>query len=213
MKKKNKVKIIFSIVIPIVAFFKIASLIIFLVGCGIFIHNGGVVVGRTTNIEEYESYRNNVPYAKDMLPSLDDISISKEQMRFGYKNTLLFLWKSEGISLFLDCKDSYSYESTNAMSNYTFLEKEYRDQDGDYIFPVAQFEHKGYTFHIAPNYNYSKRLTPKSFLMIGLNDEKNKMCYLYFYDSDLDYILSNSDSKGREQEMKNFVNEYFIWFE
>ena len=41
--------------------------------------------------------------------------------------------------------------------------------------------------------------------MIGMSDEKNSIAYLYFYDSDLDYIGDEEDS----QPMASFVKEYF----
>ncbi len=41
--------------------------------------------------------------------------------------------------------------------------------------------------------------------MIGTSDDKKSIAYLYFYDSDLDYI----SKKDRGTSMEGFVKEYF----
>jgi len=41
--------------------------------------------------------------------------------------------------------------------------------------------------------------------MIGVSEDKKSIAYLYFYDSDLDYI----GDEDEENPMANFIREYF----
>ena len=65
------------------------------------------------------------------------------------------------------------------------------------------FSHKGYNFRVV-NYDGCK-----FFGMIGTNDSTNSIAYLYYSDTDRDYIAE--EGEDLDQEMRELIDDEFHW--
>lgn len=163
-----------------------------------------------TEIEKYNSYLSDVPYADDMMPDCEQDIGTYKSVQFGYKYRL-FIFESEGITL-MASYDEENYESAKSdmLARYAFLEETIQDPNGDYVIPVTSFEYEGYFFQIVPN---PECKACKSFMMVGYNDTKQAIAYLYFYNYDQDYILYADASETEKQEcMPKWIERYFVWY-
>ena len=49
-------------------------------------------------------------------------------------------------------------------------------------------------------------------MMVGVNDEKMKIAYLYYYNVELDYLAEgNADEAKRIAVMQNLIRTSFVW--
>ena len=164
-------------------------------------------------IENYEDYREKTWLAKEFLPKLDELS-DYSNVDFGYKRKVYCLipfFESRSISLFVDYDniDAYNAKKNDDLSKYDFITDPIKSSD-DYLFPVAEFDYKGYHFQIAPS---KETLKPKSFLIYGYNDLTETIVYLYFSDQDIDYLLKgNASKKEINERMPEFIEYNFIWY-
>lgn len=215
LKKRNRRRIVLlTVPLYIVG---VAVLLLFLAFIALLLY--GIIVGHrtikeSTNIDEYEEIISEVNSASDIMPSLDNLN-SYTDIKFGYKKLLyskLLGFESDDISLFITYGDNYNDEKEKVISNYEFLSEEDIYDNGKYYFPLANFEYKGYVFQIVSNDGYSYCLC-KSFMLLGYNDDKNTIVYLYFYDNDLDYLYNETSRKTREEAMYDFIEDSFIWYD
>jgi len=218
----NRVRRI-RILIPILVIANILLLIVFLPG---FLIVGSlfydiVILSDTpkttylnTNIEDYQSEVSELCNAEDMLPSLSSLT-EYEEIKYSYKECLYstFLgFYSEGISLYVTYDDNYLEKKTEVLNTYDFLEEPIMRSD-EYIIPLTEFVHNGYTYQIVMDYSYTYNNTGtcKSFMLIGYSDEKQEIAYHYFYDFDLDFICYTTDDLGNK--MNEFMDDFFYYFE
>ena len=206
----NKKRLLF-IMIPIAAILQIALIVLILIGCSNTLLKGRILK-ESRNLEDYHYYYNTVDYAKDLLPTLEEVSLEKENINFGYRHITFGVFDSEGISLFLSYGELYSDAKNEIMSKYDFLDSPYQCSDGDYTYPLSDFEYNGYSFKVAPNYNFREWYLPKTFLLLGFDDTNERVCYLYFWDFDLDAICGDIDLTERTRVMHDFIDKYFIWY-
>ena len=50
-------------------------------------------------------------------------------------------------------------------------------------------------------------------MLLGYNDDKNTIAYLYFYDIDLDYLYHEGSRKTKEEKIYEFIDDSFIWYD
>ena len=165
-------------------------------------------------IDRYEEYREKIWLAKNFLPQLDELN-DYSKVDFGYKENvycLLPFFESHGISLFVDYDniDKYNEKKNNDLNKYDFITEPVKSLDS-YLFPVAEFDYKGYHFQIAPSKEAPK---PKSFLIYGYNDSTETIVYLYFLDYDIDYLIVEDASEDTiNSRMPGFIEKKFIWYD
>lgn len=210
VKQKEKTSIKVLRIIGIILYTILDTFIFCLSICFIIAMLLVPTVTKVIDINKYQEKVNDVEYAKDFMPNLD--SINSNDIRFGYRDEVGF-FESEGISLFITYDDNYE-EEKKKIDDFDYLTEPVMDNNR-YLFPLAEFEYKGYVFRIVPNRkNYSGYITVKSFMIVGYNDSKKTICYLYFYDLDLDYMcegIATDDMKYKE--MTDFIDRYFIWYD
>lgn len=157
-----------------------------------------------TNIENYETKRNEVISAKNYMPSLSELG-EYENVSFGHKITNGF-FKTETVSLFLEySSESYLENKEQLLSKYQFFDSAVVDYNGNFVMPVAEIDYGGYHFQIASNDKYSPC---KSFVMVGYDDVGCRLALCYFYDVELDYI-AEADENPLEK-MQEFIKRYFV---
>ncbi len=163
-----------------------------------------------TNIANYDRYLEEVGYAKDVMPSLAKLTTSKE-IKFSYQESSNLLFTTKTLALFVQY-DIIRYYSAKAIlqTSKDYLQAPVLDSgnDGYYIMPVTEINYKGYNFKVL-DLKLEDYYVCKSFGLIGFDDENYRISYLYFYDSDLDYICGPGEDL--EESLIEFLDEYFYW--
>ena len=172
------------------------------------------------NFNHYEQRKNNTKNANTMIPDLSEVEEYSE-VRFAYQHTkesLILDFDSYSVSVFLSYGDNYqsAKESTDDRYESLYLDREF------YSFMFYEFEYKGYYLRIVPDRYYNNKNgdgfpTVKSFMLVGFNDSKKTISYMYFYDFDLDVISDKGTNDGasealKQREMRNFLKTYFYWY-
>ena len=164
------------------------------------------------DIENYEEKRLDTDYASDYMPTLGELG-DYTDASYSYQYTTMILFESKAISLFVEYSDAHYGEKKNEiLSSYVFLEETMLSAGGEnYQSAPASFEYGGYNFRTSadlefPNY---ESCACKSFALIGLNDDKKRIAFCYYYDADLDTFGSTSQSE--EAMITEFIDDYFDW--
>ena len=171
---------------------------------------------KSKNIAVYNSYVSDVGNAEKFMPDCEhDLGVYRSVL-FGFQETSLLFFYSQTLTLTASYDETnYEKEKSAALDRFDFLEEPYQEKDGDYIFPVTNFEYDGYSFSIVPDrdYNLDGTLGCHSFMMVGYNDTKMKIAYLYFYDPDLDYLSEeNATEEEKQKRMPELIKDSFVWF-
>ena len=182
---------------------------------------GPVVWTIDKDINHYDERVANTENARKLMPELSEQD-NFSNASFAYQKTYdnLFLdFRSYTVSLFLTYEDNYQSikETTNEKYETLYLDKERSD------FMLCEFDYKGYDLRIVPDLTYWVNKdgegvpTVNSFMMVGFNDSKNTIVYLYFYDFDLDCIsyegsFESATYEFKLKEMRRFLKTYFYWY-
>ena len=134
----------------------------------------------TSDITQYNIYRAKVQYAEEYMPKIEQCG-NYCSMRSTYKQSG-FLFITDTIGLFLSYQEEeYQQQKEAILFSYDFFHPEDEDLSSDCEASVA-----GYTILLAKE-EYPLD-TYKMGLLIGINDTQQKICYLYYYDFDLDVL-------------------------
>ncbi|AOR25136.1 hypothetical protein [Clostridium taeniosporum] len=145
--------------------------------------------------------------AKDIMPNLDDLP-KYQNIEYKYTHKSMLIFESDSVALIVNYDDTtYKNEKDKLDKKYNFLDQKVKfDYDeNNYVIPENEFSINSYTFKVVAGNEKDNTEFPKSFGMIGTSEDKKSIAYLYFYDSDLDYIGTKDD----KSPMANFVKEYF----
>lgn len=177
------------------------------------IENIGIISILDDEMENYPNVVAEVKYASDFMPALSDLS-DYTNIRYSYRERyygLLFflpMFVSEGVTLFVEYpEDIYEQKKAETLANYEFITEETYNYDGDLTSPLAQFEYKGYSFQA--DINEEMVYAVKSFVLVGYNDQANKIAYCYFYDFDIDLLAWSGEDPLTA--MHEFMDEHFYW--
>lgn len=161
---------------------------------------------KSTDIQNYLVTDSNLyEEARYMMPTLENLPKYKD-IDYKYTKKRIFIFESHSVVLSIQYDDeTYKSEKEKLEETYEFLNKENIGfkQKGSPVPPHYEFSINTFTFRIVNevkgNNGYSMAY-PKSFGMIGTSDEKKRIAYLYFYDTDLDVGEAN---------MEQFIKKYF----
>lgn len=215
-KQKHKKRKIILFIPIFIAAFAIPMIIIVPIIYDIIVPE--TIMEECTDFEKYDEYVEKTKYASNYMPKLNELD-NYEDVKFGYRlvcDSKFMGFYSDGISLFVTYDDNYYDEKDKILNNYDYLkEEEIIDVRNESQFPLTIFNYKGYTIQIVPNRNYwsDGKLTCQSFMMVGYNDSKKTIVYMYYYDFDIDYLYDKSDKETREEIMHRFIDVAFIWYE
>ena len=172
----------------------------------------GVFGFTNRNINKYESLVTEIGDASEYMPALDTLD-GYTDISFSHQHSIIFIFEADSIALFVEYPDDiYEDKKTQVLDSYEFLEATIISEDGkNYQSAPATFEYGEYDFRTTalPDSLNSMVYMTKSFAFIGINDDKNRIAFCYFYDIDLDTMGSTEQS---EQEMiTEFIDDYFDW--
>lgn len=148
----------------------------------------------------YEYHREKYE-AEDFLPRG---FASYESMEYDHKKKILLFFFTDTMKVTVKYDDFYHSKKREIEEIYDFLAEPIESDmiDGHYLIPVTEFEYNGFHMRVADGGDY-----PHKFGIVGCNDETKEIVYLWFYDTDYDYIASPDEDK--EQAMIDFVEENF----
>ena len=139
--------------------------------------------------------------AEEFLPSG---FASYESVKYDHDKKILLFFFTDTMTVKVKYDDFYIPYKHFLEDEYDFLTEPVESDmlEGHYLIPVTEFEYKGFHMRVADGGDY-----PHKFGIVGYNDDTKEIAYLWFYDTDFDYIASPEDDK--EQAMKDFIKEYF----
>ena len=141
---------------------------------------------KTTKEAEYEKYLSKVEYAESYMPGLEQCG-NYSSMNATYKHEYLLFFDVYTVGLFLSFdKSEYEIHKNDILSRYKFFTPDDESLKSDCDATI-----KNYNIQLVNDeYEYS---TIKMGLLIGMDDTDCKICYLFYYDFDLD-VMDNLDT-------------------
>lgn len=160
-----------------------------------------------TDIAQYEAYRQELNYAAEFMPALDELGQS-EELRFGYQETPEFIFCPKTMSLTVRYNEAtYEAMKQQILTANDFIETPVIDTDGDILLDDS-FTHHGYDFQSLPMLEYEYTAC-KYFGLLGVNDEQYSIAWLYYDDMDRDLIAEPDEDL--DDEMRNLIDDEFHW--
>ena len=157
------------------------------------------------SMENYESRRETIPNASYYLPTLEALG-DYERINYSYQRTPVVIFEAQTITLFVEYSPAiYKAMKTTLLSSGDFL-TETLYCDDSYASPPPQFTYKDYLFKTADGVS---SFSCKNFAVVGMNDEKCRIVFCYFYDIDLDHM--GTTDKTEQETITEFMDEYFAW--
>lgn len=167
-----------------------AAILSLLSSCSI--RRESVKLEKAEDMGKYEEYLAKVEYAADYMPQPNECG-DYTSATVTYKKKLMLLFESYSVGLFLSYDNAeYNKQKELILADYNFLTSDSAESD-----PDASVG--GYSIRLADK-EYPLQ-TYKMGLLVGINDSENKICYLFYYDLDLD-VLDDLDS---------YVEEFFFF--
>ena len=171
---------------------------------GVVVYSAFDPISKTdTNWNNYDMYRTELHYAEEFLPSQNEFSNTKA-VHFSYQKNFMLMFISKTVAVtvqytpeeYLDAKESIT-------ERYDFLDAPLLyHRDNNYELDNA-FTHKGYDFCVV-SYDGCRY-----FGMVGTNDDTCSIAYLYYSDTDLDYIAQADEDL--DQKMRALIDDEFYW--
>ena len=169
---------------------KVLSVLV-LIAVSISLSSCSVKKIKTTELNEYDEYLSKVEYAEDYMPSLEQCG--NYSSFFATHKHQSFYLETETVVLFLSYnEDEYNKQKEAILLNYVFYDSEDKGLESDCDAVVD-----GYNIKLV-NRNYPLE-TYKMGLLIGMDDANKKICYLFYYDFDLDDL----------DDLDAYVESYF----
>lgn len=173
---------------------------------GVVVYSAFDPISKTdTNWNNYDMYRTELHYAEEFLPSQNEFSNTKAVHFFYQKNfMLMFISKTVAVTVQYT-PEEYLGAKESITQRYEFLDAPMLQRgDNNYILDNA-FTYKGYDFRVV-SYGYGGC---KYFGMVGTNDDTCSIAYLYYSDTDLDYIAQADEDL--DQKMRALIDDEFCW--
>lgn len=145
--------------------------------------------------KDYVFYVNEVNGGYLNMPKIDEVG-NFNNLSINRKSTIIFIWNIETVSLVLNyTEENFKEEIKKIYLKYNFVD-ETKENLTDFSASVD-----GYDINIVETEEFFEEYyCPKSFLMIGINENTNSILYMYYYDIDLDKI----------DNLDEFIKDYFI---
>lgn len=173
---------------------------------GVVVYSAFDPISKTdTNWNNYDMYRTELHYAEEFLPSQNEFSNTKA-VHFSYQKNFMLMFISKTVAVTVQyTPEEYLGAKENITQRYEFLDAPMLQRgDNNYILDNA-FTYKGYDFRVV-SYGYGGC---KYFGMVGTNADTCSIAYLYYSDTDLDYIAQADEDL--DQKMRALIDNEFCW--
>ena len=155
------------------------------------------------NIKHYRELTENV----EALPKLDELGKYNEySFKYYQKNMLIFFSDAYILKVFYD-KENYEKEKSKLDEKYVFetevlYDYRYDAEEEKYIkvYPKQpNFQIDTFDMRILSWDKHSVREYPHDFVFVGTSDKEQSICYIYYLDTDLDYIDTSFEEFLRKE--------------
>lgn len=173
---------------------------------GVVVYSAFAPISKTdTNWNNYDMYRTELHYAEEFLPSQNEFSNTKA-VHLSYQKNFMLMFISKTVAVTVQyTPEEYLGAKESITQRYEFLDAPMLQRgDNNYILDNA-FTYKGYDFRVV-SYGYGGC---KYFGMVGTNDDTCSIAYLYYSDTDLDYIAQADEDL--DQKMRALIDDEFCW--
>lgn len=193
---------------PMLTLAKIVFLILLIAAIvlPIYILFNKIPIERSSDLNDYELHRQKLYSAHDFMPELGKITDATE-IRYGYQTTNIALWLSRTMALTVQYTPAaYQHVRDEILAARTFLNAPISETgiDGLYYIVDDSFEHNGYLFRTV-----SEPCSSNYFGIIGTNDAAYSIAYLFFSDTDRDFIAK--EDEDLDTAMRDLIDEEFNW--
>ena len=153
--------------------------------------------------DRYENDRAAVEHASLFMPAVKDLE-GMVDMKYTFRHTSTGgTGFSEGMALFVKYKtDTYGAGRAAAVEKYETLPSDTESS----VLPFAEFKFRGYNMKIVPIAEGDD--AAHYFGILGFNDDKNKICFLFYTNDRADF--SEYDSEPEEMYTELITNS-FVW--
>ena len=160
-----------------------------------------------TDINQYETYRQELNYAVDFMPALDELG-QFEELRFGYQETPEFIFCPKTLSLTVRY-DEATYEAMKQqmLAAYEFIDAPVIDTDGDLLLDDT-FTYQEYDFQSVPMLD-DMHSACEYFGLLGVNDGQRSIAWLYYDNIDRDLIATTDNDL--DDQMRTIIDDEFHW--
>lgn len=141
-------------------------------------------VEKLTSIDDYDKYLQLVKKSDTFMPNLELIGIHEKVNVYYYERQGPTLY-SKSINLIITYSDTqYELYKWDSMDKNEFLEEPFI-QHGHVVIPEVKFDYKEFEINVVKNDSF---WYPSQFGMIGYSDINKQICYIFYYDIELDMI-------------------------
>lgn len=148
----------------------------------------------STDEDDYYEYLEKVAGAADFMPSLSAVGeYSSFTATYKHSRTAL-MYELDTVGLFLSYEDEEAFlDAVEDLSyEHLFYEKHPDEQKTDF-----EAEVNGYSIKMVKE-EYELEVY-KSAYLIGVNEKEQKICYLFYYDFDMDVL----------EDLDSYIDEHF----
>lgn len=146
----------------------------------------------TKNLNKYDKYLSKVEYSQAYMPSIELLGEYSEAT-ITYKYKYLVFFETYTVGVFLSYDDTnYSKQKEAILSDYEFFTTQDEKVGSDW----EAFLDNYHIRLVKEDYKYSTR---QMGLLIGMDDTNCKICYLFYYDFDLDEL----------KDLDSYIQKYF----
>lgn len=171
---------------------------------GVVIYSSFDPISKTdTNWNNYDMYRTELHYAEEFLPSQNELANAKA-VHFSYQKNFMLMFISKTVAVTVQyTPEEYLSAKESITQRYDFLDAPMLySRDNDYELDNA-FTYKGYDFRVV---SYD---SCRYFGMVGINDDTCSIAYLYYSDTDRDFIARADENL--DHEMCALIDDEFCW--
>ena len=174
----------------------IALMALFLASCG------ELMDWQYSGADRYEDDRAAVEHASEFMPAVKEL-VGMVDMKYTFRHASTGgTGFSEGMALFVKYNtDTYGAGRAAAVEKYEEL-----TAAGGASLPLAEFKYRGYNMQIVPLTTGED--AAHYFIILGFNDDKNKICFLFYTNDRADF--SEYDSEPEEMYTELIANS-FVW--
>ncbi|MBE6587648.1 MAG: hypothetical protein E7647_04445 [Ruminococcaceae bacterium] len=146
----------------------------------------------SSEADDYQEYLELVLNSKSFMPVLDDLGeyTSFEATYKHSRTAILYQLDTVGLFVTYEDADEFEYCLEELESDYRFFEDYPDEGETDYLCEAG-----GYSIRMV-DAEYELEVY-KSAMLIGVDEEKQKICYLFYYDPDMD-VLGDLDGYVKE---------------
>ena len=174
MKKRKKVLII--IISSVLGTALLVSAFLYFSGLNSLLMLAQPSKSEIDSIDEYHQIYDPEEYMPDPR---EDIFNGYASIDFRYKKNIIFIFSEQWIRMIM----SYDEQSYEEQTERIYENLEFVSGTVSYHEYSPNFHYKDFDFKTCVSYDWG---WPKKMFFVGFNEQKHKICYISFFDQDLD---------------------------